>query len=554
MTRPIPLWIGAALLATFASCNPTLPPGSDLPGDAFGRTGDPLPEGAVEVSEEEYNTLVAAGLWKPLTPRTDDEQAAAEVAQDQLDEITIAAYLAANPGVEGLVPPNPTDDSDMVEPLADGNFVLSLTLRNGDNLEVVTMGERFWRRTVAEARRRFAARDNQMTLYRELFNGIPENWRNVLELPQPDEIDDDGGMDADAIRSLTGRIASADVAPSIIADINLTGFAFAPPAHLSDCDQAIGATPGGDLRDSRFDGTCELDPNGIVARYDWSLRDHITCVKSQGDRGTCTGFANTATIETLASITHGLHVNLSEQAYYNRARTVWDNPGNSIDGHTSEIGFREMYEEGFLLYFENQWPYNPSSFRVTTCTKFSSGSCVAATYTGSCIGYSDTCSNTIHQSSIGCYEALAFVFCSPLAPNKNPDFNGFRIGHSAQFWDPTDKSFSMQVLKLSITLNRPVVIGFPITGALSAAAAGNGFLNYVPSDTIGGGHGMMVAGFIDNEDLSRIVPTAPLGAGGGYLIVKNSWGNCSGDGGFLYIPYQSVLDYTGDMTVLYYIL
>jgi C1A family cysteine protease len=55
---------------------------------------------------------------------------------------------------------------------------------------------------------------------------------------------------------------------------------------------------------------------------------------------------------------------------------------------------------------------------------------------------------------------------------------------------------------------------------------------------------------IDNTDLANVLPAAPAGQGGGYVIVKNSWGNCWGDGGFIYVPYQAMMDYAGVATVL----
>jgi C1A family cysteine protease len=45
-------------------------------------------------------------------------------------------------------------------------------------------------------------------------------------------------------------------------------------------------------------------------------------------------------------------------------------------------------------------------------------------------------------------------------------------------------------------------------------------------------------GYIDNSTLAgnSATKSAPAGAGGGYFIIKNSWGTCSGDVGYYYMP------------------
>jgi C1A family cysteine protease len=62
-----------------------------------------------------------------------------------------------------------------------------------------------------------------------------------------------------------------------------------------------------------------------------------------------------------------------------------------------------------------------------------------------------------------------------------------------------------------------------------------------------GGHAVLVTGIIDN---SLLPAGAPLGQGGGYLIVKNSWGACFADAGYIYIPYQWIKDMVYSATVL----
>ncbi len=68
-----------------------------------------------------------------------------------------------------------------------------------------------------------------------------------------------------------------------------------------------------------------------------------------------------------------------------------------------------------------------------------------------------------------------------------------------------------------------------------------------------GGHVVHIVGYIDNSQLAANPGTliAPAGAGGGYFIIKNSWGTCTGDLGYRYMPVDFLTSRgTGVFTVL----
>ena len=63
------------------------------------------------------------------------------------------------------------------------------------------------------------------------------------------------------------------------------------------------------------------------------------------------------------------------------------------------------------------------------------------------------------------------------------------------------------------------------------------------SEEKGGGHVSLVTGYIDNENITAamdVLPGEELLNGGGYFIVRNSWGGKWKDAGYIYVPYSWV--------------
>jgi len=69
-----------------------------------------------------------------------------------------------------------------------------------------------------------------------------------------------------------------------------------------------------------------------------------------------------------------------------------------------------------------------------------------------------------------------------------------------------------------------------------------------------GGHGVCAVGFIDNADLATILPHTRRAKAAATSSSKTRGGNCWGDGGFLYVPYQAMIDYAGVATALFDVL
>lgn len=227
--------------------------------------------------------------------------------------------------------------------------------------------------------------------------------------------------------------------------------------------------------------------------------------------------------------------NLSEQTLYNQMKFIW-NRNDNRDGVVTTDAVSKMVEFRFNAPFEFQWNYNPSISRAVNST--------TRRYTGSCSGYSETCSETSHQSERVCVvEPGMAPVCGYLVPNVNPYNNGFRISKSLSLWDASDKNSSVERVANAVALKSPVLWSFNVTTGFDRIDS-NGFVLYSPGEGDRGGHSVYIVGVILNETLASILPDAPAGSGGGYFIIKNSWCSCWGDGGFVYIPFDFVKNYT----------
>jgi hypothetical protein len=71
------------------------------------------------------------------------------------------------------------------------------------------------------------------------------------------------------------------------------------------------------------------------------------------------------------------------------------------------------------------------------------------------------------------------------------------------------------------------------------------------SDTTPQGKIVHITGWVGDSDLQKVVPKAPKSPDGlGWFIVKNSWGSCTSDRGFIYIPFSYVANQTRDLHAL----
>jgi hypothetical protein len=127
----------------------------------------------------------------------------------------------------------------------------------------------------------------------------------------------------------------------------------------------------------------------------------------------------------------------------------------------------------------------------------------------------------------------------------------------AELWDAGDPDKSFGNLYYAFLAQTPVVLSFDVVTSFDNPDE-DGFVEYDPA-TAGycptkddgsclmrsdcqcsrGSHAALAVGYVKNENLPE---HAPKGLGGGWVVLKNSWG-CSGDGGYYYLPVNWVKRY-----------
>ncbi len=338
------------------------------------------------------------------------------------------------------------------------------------------------------------------------------------------------------------------------------------------------------------------NPSGLRARASWPLKDFNTCVRDQGNRGTCTAFGMSAAVESAVAVKYGRYVNLSEQDLYKKQKLEWfpfplDFYG---DGYNPAWSVISQMIGGYRYPFERDWDYNKSKKRCISTTDTNGNGLLddpdprcdqQRRYHRSCENYSNVnCSDTNHQARNRCYRVETKVVtqvvrrvcnwvesipvigavlgdwvCDNVTENVEkveelevclyetniPGTSGFRVNNAIPFYAPIlDPQIGVEQAKAFLASRTPIVFCFTVPESFGGSTSNGGFVRFDPNEKGDGGHCVLMTGFIDNKDLPAGI--AP-GEGGGYFIVKNSWGCDFGDQGYAYLPYSWVKKWGTEM-------
>lgn len=509
--------------------------------DVWDTSPEPMP-GAEMVNPAEFLAASKQPGFRIISPRILADDDAAAAAQDEANKKIIDEFIAQHPELADRMSMGVDLDDPDLQPSGDGNYRLTLRDADGNAIsDVITQGPRAERAMRAGALRDYPTRENQLRIYEqryafasEALGGMPTLEEvaamTTEEITAWNEYTNGQYPNTQAVAPLPGEEVSASY-----------------PAH---CGNEIGY---GDGTDGSSSGTCSHSFAGLYYTVSWPNKYFDTCIKNQANRGSCVAFAITAGRELQLAKQFDRWVNLSEQALYYAAKTTYQPTmyGDGLDGSSLA---QQLLDTNYQQPLESTWDYNPSNSRTANDK--------TSTYMNSCTNYNGDerafCSDSAGQGRIQCMQAGPLTVCAI----TGAPVSGITVrsrNAPAALWNSSNPSESLQNVEYAIYGNRtPVVMGIPVVESFDAVNK-DGFVSYdsnrvkvcatdpaknacIKKDDCQcsrGGHAVLAVGIIYNGKLPE---TTPKGAGGGYMIVKNSWG-CVGDGGYYYLPLAWVMKF-----------
>jgi hypothetical protein len=532
MKRRIGLGILSLALALVACQNSTVPPTPDPlldPKNVYGQPGDPLPQGARMVKYEDIKERLRAGQYRFVTRKGLEDAQDKHRQRRTHNRQEVLALVAQHPELAKRLLNKPDPNDPNVQPLPDGNYLVTIQTDAGPQ-QVMTMGEETLFNEVVTGMKSFRSRRNQERLYARAYRALPETDR--AKFRDPSTL---GALSDQALLQASAAIVSSvpPIPPIVLVLDN-------PPAgYVSDPALETGFGTGGDQSGSASTCSGTHKIGGLWRSFTWPLKYYATSVKNQASRGSCAAFAVTAAMEAAVAVDHGVWTNLSEQALYNRYKDTWEPVSNDFgDGMTPAVAFDHMDSENYIQPFENTWNYNPSFSRTSDA--------VNLVYTNSCLNYTEACSDTNHQAQIMCFFSGPLLgpqtlTCVNTVPLNTVSGNGYEMLDADVLWDVTGVA-SLPLLESTLNAMDPVALSINATTNFKNPDA-NGYVTYAANETSSGNHAVLATGYVLNADLASRIPNAPQGAGGGYVIAKNSWGTCKADAGYYYLPFSFITDY-----------
>ena len=474
----------------------------------------------------------------------------------------VATFMQEHPNLPGfaqLVEGIPTDPAVFLT--ADGNYKFQVGTTRGTLRTVETMGQATILAQLAESIQASSDPLQQLALYQSLYpqytalysqlcttsNTPPAGCANLV---LPSQLINPSVLQGASLGVIKGALQSLGAQ-----GLNIVKLVPFPPASgpVNSCSADIGNDSSltdnvhyGDQTNSL--GCTTPSPFGILGNFDWPNKDLLTCVKEQGARGTCHIFAATSGLEEIIARDTGNHVNLSEQDFMEHEKLIWG-PAFYGDGGDSWTDLQHAATFGYKFAYEDQWDYNPSWDQPGKGYE----------YVHSCDHYpvppEAGCSDSAPQAPEYCVAGLSFL-CAFAPAVLSGTTSPYMSTGAVSIWDPLSPDVSVGLMVLELLTNNAVLLSFKVTPNFQQATAHGGFVSMNPKtelDDYKGGHVIHVVGYVDNSALASNSGTkkAPPAAGGGYFIIKNSWGACYGDAGYAYMPVAYLEHTATDVDVVF---
>lgn len=313
-----------------------------------------------------------------------------------------------------------------------------------------------------------------------------------------------------------------------IGKLSLIPFKPTSPGWKWDCDDEIGQQRIGAGDSANRCVEADHDADGLFRNSNtanFPLKYYHTCIKSQGSRGTCVGFAITAIVESLLMLKEDKAYNLAEQYTYLYGEVYSDHGGRYTYGLNTGSALGKMDSKNIKFQYESFWEYNPSS---------SMGDKTGDIYPMSCTGYSgEMCTNFAFQSQetiTGIWPFQNFTYTVPYRGTAK----NIQIVDTGNIWFSWNKTASLDLAIALLKSKIPLVLSFNVRENFMDTGS-DGYVYYQSGQDNVGGHASVLLGFIPNDKLpAGVTPASEKG----FFILKNSWGTWNGDCGYYYMDYK----------------
>lgn len=499
------------------NATPTPPETLFVQGNAW--TGA-MPANAETVTPDEFRRRQMAGELEVVTPTKQQDLRTARQRNVEAER----TFLESK-----------TDLSEEeIALLADSRAAANLdgapttTLPGGQKVALIDLGSR-----IEKAAQDYRlARDpaNALAVYALSYSLLTDALK--AQMPAPDSL---RGSTLDQIKQAAQQV---DAALATIVDIDNTRLdPDALPEPTGQANTRLEKLGPGNGVDNN--GNCT--PTGYAKRFWFPLRSFVSPVRDQGRRGTCWAFAAIGSVESRERVQNDNAADLSEQFLVNKVKREWS-ANDWVDGGSAASALNDAVDRNQALLSESGWTYNRAAGRPANA--FDSDVVgTAESYSGACNNYSGWCSPTAHQSQESCATYLGFDFCGY---NKMV-FNGPGVTASRvrQIWhNDATFNFRLDTYRALLANGVSLLASFPVYVGVQTAPGGvvsdyrkmqmladGSVVNGSP-----GGHLVQIVGFISNEELSFPGAAPSAVGGGGYFIIRNSWGCGAGDAGYYYVP------------------
>ncbi len=510
----------SSLVALMVACGAPPPPPEVFVAENAWKT--PIPTDSQIVSPEEFRSRVNSGELRVVSTEGIAAEKAFIQKQYNDDKVLLQGIANKSPALQALL------EEAAQQTKADGDRTLQLP----DGSNVTLLGLTTQIREAVETYQTSQDAGNALGVYSLSYSLLPANVKALVPTP--------ASMNGKSLTEINAALSNMNqalgTASSGLNTARLEPRSIAPSSGQLQT-QSFASGNGTDNS-----GACT--PTNYVAKYWFPLKNFVSPVKQQGKRGTCWAFTAIGAVESRERVQNNNPADLSEQFLVNKVKEDWDS-SKYTDAYQSEKALNLAVDKGQAFPSEGSWTYNPAYGRPDTSKDDEN---TEKAYVNTCKDYTGMCSDTSHQSRRTCSTFVVTVcaYSTVGFSGSGVTANRTRQIYSSYFFPVI--GLPLNLLRALLSQGHTIMASFPVYTGFSNVGK-DGIVGNYATTGYEGGHAVQIVGFLSNSELSTAGQKVNVG-GGGYFIVKNSWGCNKGDGGYYYIPADYVAGYFYRLSVL----